>query len=277
MDIHSITQNNLLKLSAFLQLLEDQMNIDGYGRTLLRPQFICLSIEAMKNRGIVADEIRLMAKLINKIKSEKVINIINDQLIEGLRKQDREDRFSNLGDSTTDNYRKQRYAEQKEKKINGWLRSTGRFSDINREDFDKKIVIDILHKEKFKELKEKYLIADTQIHKKSETKSNLKILHLNSSGDLWREPKNQYCYSINKTSNRYKIVKTLVLGKKYYQANELSEVLIGQKPQTIRTEVGKINKKIKSLLVIKDNLIIGKPGSGYKINPLYKVTLRNKN
>ena len=46
------------------------MIIDGYKRRILRPQFICLSIDIMKNKGIVPDEVRLMVKLINRKESE---------------------------------------------------------------------------------------------------------------------------------------------------------------------------------------------------------------
>ncbi len=37
------------------------------------------------------------------------------------------------------------------------------------------------------------------------------VLHLNSVGDLWREPKEKYCYPMDETSDRHKIVRILPL------------------------------------------------------------------
>ena len=99
-------------------------------------------------------------------------------------------------------------------------------------------------------------------------------IFLNSIGDLWREPKSTFCYEIREKSNRHKIVRFLVENNGYQQtldiAHELGEIDNG----TVRGEIGKINSNARKYIKLADdNFIESKKGSGYRINPKYKITL----
>jgi len=101
-------------------------------------------------------------------------------------------------------------------------------------------------------------------------------LYLNKVGDLWREPKNKYCYPMNEKSERHRIVRYLVVNKGYQNTRDISYALNGKSEQSIRTEIGKIRKNIsKYLKVESDEVIEGRKESGYRINPKYKITLKD--
>ncbi len=99
------------------------------------------------------------------------------------------------------------------------------------------------------------------------TKADKMILHLNSAGDLWRDPKDKHCYPMSENSDRYKIVRYLVQNRGYQQTSSISQEIGGKNEQVIRTEIQKINSNFKNHFGIKiGKLIEGKKDSGYKIN-----------
>jgi hypothetical protein len=135
--------------------------------------------------------------------------------------------------------------------------------------------------------KENYIFHATRIHnylirelnkeevKKLESKekqiegTNL-YLYLNQNGELYREPKDKYYYPMDEKKDRYKIIRFL-LKNGYKQTLEISGILNGKSIKSIQTEINKINNVAMNRLKIKDRLIKGKKGSGYRINPKYKI------
>ena len=99
-------------------------------------------------------------------------------------------------------------------------------------------------------------------------------LYLNNAGDLYREPKSKYCYALR--SERYKILKHFIDNKiyKFYPTKELA-IDLGKNDNNLRKEINKINTLAKGKLGIKDNIIEGRQGSGYRLNPNYKITPKN--
>ena len=129
--------------------------------------------------------------------------------------------------------------------------------------FDSELVIDAN--------KEKLIQYKNTLLKKEQTEEA--ALYLNRVGDLYREPKEKYCYPMDEASDRHKIIKFL-LTNTGYQATKLISVELGSKnEQTIRTEIGKIRGNIEKYLGIDGkDFLEGKKGSGYRINPKYKVS-----
>lgn len=108
----------------------------------------------------------------------------------------------------------------------------------------------------------------------SKNEFNKIILHMNPSGELYRDPKAKHCYPMGEKSDRCKIIKFLTDGG-YKETRIIVNELGNKKEQTVRTEITKINKNVKNKLNI-NNFIEGKKGSGYRINPKYKVVPINE-
>ena len=102
-------------------------------------------------------------------------------------------------------------------------------------------------------------------------------LYLNQNGELYREPKEKYCYPMGEKSNRHKIVRFLATNKGYQLTGFISTELGVESEKSIRTEIGKIRNNIKKYLKIDGkDFLQGKKESGYRINPKYKVIPKNE-
>lgn len=110
-----------------------------------------------------------------------------------------------------------------------------------------------------------------QISKNNKTEI---LLYLEPSGDLWRESKKKYCYPMIETRERLNIIKALAKHQaktsNYFPTKELA-IFLGKDSKYIRSEKGKINKIAKRKLKLE--LIDGKQGSGYRINPEVKIKI----
>ncbi|PIT88675.1 MAG: hypothetical protein COU29_02820 [Candidatus Magasanikbacteria bacterium CG10_big_fil_rev_8_21_14_0_10_36_32] len=98
---------------------------------------------------------------------------------------------------------------------------------------------------------------------------NRTLLTLSTDGDLYRNPKNKYCYSMKSEGKRLKILETL--GDDYIKTNKIKEKIESTSNEAVRKAVGIINKKSKYRLKLKQPLIESKLGCGYRINGLYKL------
>ena len=152
-----------------------------------------------------------------------------------------------------------------------------------RDDSPRKFRADHLHPSPFDRLNVVAFKAITQtinnllmqtVDFNAEKKTNDTKLFLNQNGELHREPKTKYCYEIGEGSDRYKIVKFLA-SSGYKQTQVIADELGNKNIQTLRTEIGKINLNVKNKLGLSD-FIDGKKGSGYRLNPKYKVALKNE-
>lgn len=94
------------------------------------------------------------------------------------------------------------------------------------------------------------------------------IIYLDENGNLWHGDKNQHCYPMSTRGYRMKIIKFLVENRGVQSTNFIASSL-EKKEQNIRSEIGKIRAKIKSLLKLDD--VIENKQNGYRINPKYKI------
>ena len=118
-------------------------------------------------------------------------------------------------------------------------------------------------------------LKETDVNNLTEQKVS-GFLHLDKDGNFWVEPKDKFCYSMGAKSARYKILSYLVDNKGYQDTKSISNVVKDDNnTQGIRTELFKIKKNIKNCLDI-DDIIQSKKGSGYRINPTYKVLRAKK-
>lgn len=109
------------------------------------------------------------------------------------------------------------------------------------------------------------------IKKQKELKTNL---FLTPNGELYREPKNKYCYSMDEKSKRYKIIHFLATNKGYQSTQSILIESGIKNEKTLRNEIRKIREKVTKYLKIKGkDFLEGKAGSGYRINPKYKITI----
>ena len=116
--------------------------------------------------------------------------------------------------------------------------------------------------------------TDNPISTKIQTDKNSQkvVLYLNSIGDLWQESKTKLRYTIGEGSNRYKIVRYLAGNLNYHQTPSIALTLEVKNEEYVRGEVRKINNRAKVCLKLgSSKLIMGRKGSGYRINPNYKI------
>lgn len=98
------------------------------------------------------------------------------------------------------------------------------------------------------------------------------ILYIDKDGFFWKEPKKTHCYKMDKEGDRYKIVRFLVDNTGYRQTSEISFLLNEKIKKRVSGDIMKIRKNVTNLIGIKGSDIIeGKKGSGYRINPKYKI------
>lgn len=141
------------------------------------------------------------------------------------------------------------------------------------------------NRKKLLEIKKRLLKLDNEAIKSSakdqKTTANKKggglvIIYLDGTGDLWREPKERFCYPIGETSDRHKIVRYLAAHHGYQQTSDIAIALEGKDEQLVRKEIGKIRGNIKKFLKLNGKDVIEmRKGSGYGIGPSYKIVPKN--
>lgn len=123
-------------------------------------------------------------------------------------------------------------------------------------------------------LKELSLLPEPDETKEIKTKPVEIVLFLDQSGDLWKQPKEKFCYRMISAKGRLEILKFLIRYKvkdNYIETRKIADKL-GREATYIRSELGKMKKSAKSNLKI--NLIDSKQGSGYRLNPNIKILPR---
>ncbi len=108
----------------------------------------------------------------------------------------------------------------------------------------------------------------------SKSKDDKFTLFLEQDGDLWRKPREVYCYHMVKDKGRYKLLHFLAENKGYQQTAAIQRALERKSRKSLRSELGKINTKIQGALKIKNHEIIeGMPVTGYRINPKLNINI----
>jgi len=107
--------------------------------------------------------------------------------------------------------------------------------------------------------------------KQKEKKIRETLLCLSPDGDLYLASNQQKCYPMSKEKMREKLIKVLCSDKGFVKTAELAE-MVGTTTQAIRNSKLEINNKSKNRIGI-DELIIGRDGNGYRLNPKYKIKI----
>ena len=142
--------------------------------------------------------------------------------------------------------------------------------------YDRGFLFHITLKDKFFGRSEEEVSAKTGFAVESQPKAIIKLC-LESSGDLWREPKKKYCYPLGNGSGRYRVIQHLVVNKGYQQTSSISSIFEKKSLESIRKEIGEINDNFEKFIKIKTGKFIeGRKGSGYRVNPKYKISLKQQ-
>lgn len=101
------------------------------------------------------------------------------------------------------------------------------------------------------------------------------LLTLSSDGDLYRKPKEKFCYPLKKTGQRIAIVRFLINQKNFVSGDEIKDEIQTSYGATTFA-ISKINTIARHNLDLPEgklnDLIISRDRGGYKLNPLYPIT-----
>ena len=136
-------------------------------------------------------------------------------------------------------------------------------TNFNKPQLDKND-IDQSVKQAMDEVLEKY-----DMKRKYDNLSNQIPIFLSSDGDLYCKPKEKLCYHMDADSLRFKIIKSLT--SDYKKTALLLEELDVKSYQSFYDAIRNINRKAIERLKIKDKIIEGRKGNGFRINPKYKI------
>jgi iron uptake system EfeUOB component EfeO/EfeM len=109
------------------------------------------------------------------------------------------------------------------------------------------------------------------LSKQKVNKTKQTLLCLSPDGDLYLDSDNKKSYPMSKEKMREKLIKVLCSAKGYIKTAELAE-MVGTTNQALRNSKLEINRKANDRIGISD-LICGRDGSGYKLNPQYKIKI----
>ncbi|OGZ69213.1 MAG: hypothetical protein A3D44_00805 [Candidatus Staskawiczbacteria bacterium RIFCSPHIGHO2_02_FULL_42_22] len=124
--------------------------------------------------------------------------------------------------------------------------------------------------------------ADKEIGEGSVKERNGKVtvtikLFFNEDGKLWREGKEKHFYLMEKGRDRYKIMEYFIVNKfnDYYPTKAIAHDLGKNNLPNFSRQIGNINRIAKNKIRLKDNILEGKRGRGYKISATYKITMKS--
>jgi hypothetical protein len=135
--------------------------------------------------------------------------------------------------------------------------------------------VDEIVEKTFSKVVEKFAIAEPQIEtqKKRRASTTSNVIFLSTSGDLYRQPKTKYCYKLRQLQYRAKLIRAI--SNNFLDTEHLQLKSGYGNKLSLRKAIGELNAKAKTFLKLKDKLIEGKPGSGYRLNPVYKLKFPN--
>lgn len=217
---------------------------------------------------------------------EKEVNYAKEKTLSVLNKIQELIKFAPEGDllryKITDFFnsknRKNELSSVKEDEILHDLQKWGALIIDDKERIDNELIYYLKILPKFEKLYLDHKNTLTEVKKViGETAKSTLMLSLNKNGDLWREPKNKYCYKMGEKSDRCKIIRYLADNNGYRQTLVISSVLGGKDAQSIRTEIAKIRSKAKYFLNVDGKKFLeGRKGSGYRIGLGYKIRIEKE-
>jgi hypothetical protein len=97
------------------------------------------------------------------------------------------------------------------------------------------------------------------------------IIYFNNEGEFWNGSNdNKFC-SFKENGKRLAVLCYLIDNKGFHELHKISSNLKDANSKLSHSEIGKIKSKVNKTLMTKTPQIIeGKKGSGYRINPKYK-------
>ncbi|MDD5032699.1 MAG: hypothetical protein PHC85_01065 [Candidatus Pacebacteria bacterium] len=121
-----------------------------------------------------------------------------------------------------------------------------------------------------------HLVQATKSQIEKQEEKNV-TLYLNKNGDLYREPKSNFCYPMSGKGVPLKILKYFVDNPNIdYEQNTINAAdSIGIKADQLRKEINKMRKPIKDRLKLNSGLIEARRNSGYRLNPNIEIIHKN--
>lgn len=103
------------------------------------------------------------------------------------------------------------------------------------------------------------------------------VLHLNKNGDLFKEPREKFCYEMMGAKVPLKILRYFIdnPNTEYEQSTEDIASSIGMKAEQLRKDIGEMRRTIKNRLKLPLELFEGRQGSGYRLNPKVEIIQEN--
>jgi len=101
-----------------------------------------------------------------------------------------------------------------------------------------------------------------------ETEKQMTLM-LTSDGDLYREPREKYCYHMDKKAKRLAILKMLEPEYKSTDTIRIKAKITNNK--AVRKHIGDIRQKAQNYLKLRRKLIESNGSDGYRINRFYKL------
>jgi len=107
--------------------------------------------------------------------------------------------------------------------------------------------------------------------------SGILTVHLTPQGDLYREPKESFCYQMSSKGVPIKILKHFANNPntEYQDDTAATAIAIGIGTEQLRKEINKMRKPIRDALKLETDLLEGRKNSGYRLNPKVKLLLDN--
>lgn len=103
------------------------------------------------------------------------------------------------------------------------------------------------------------------------TKSKQNELCLDRFGKLYRDIKHDWYYKFDEDYGRERLIRFLANYRTFHKADVLVNQSGIKTEKSLRDSISIINKKAGSKLHLEDKLIEGQHGSGYRLNPKYKI------
>jgi len=125
--------------------------------------------------------------------------------------------------------------------------------------------------EKIEEIIKKTIKITTQKLEKQYAEDEPTILTFNRDNNLVIKGDGKHVYPIQKNSLTHKIL--LIIDGEFIITKTIMKMTGSQSIQSISKEKAKINNKAKYFLQIKDELIEGKRGEGYRLNQKYNIEI----
>jgi hypothetical protein len=99
------------------------------------------------------------------------------------------------------------------------------------------------------------------------------VLYLNSNGDFYREPKEDFCYTTKDAGVPNRILKYFADNPNtdYVENTEAVARAIGIRTEQLRKEINKMKSPIQESLKLKESLFESRKDKGYRLNPNIEI------